>query len=76
MFEAKHDERVNLAWLTGLLTGTATNAPKDFPKSVQEFKDSMKPPKPMNPGQWGAMIDMMLAAAGTGTSEPSKVIEH
>jgi hypothetical protein len=67
--EAHQEDIVHLAWLTGMLTGTATNAPKNFPKSPSELIKKTEPPKPMTPRQWEAMIHFL---SGGNRQKPKK----
>ena len=60
---------MHLAWLTGMLTGTATNAPKSFPKSPDELLKRSEPAKPMTPKQWETMIKYL---SGGNKEKPKK----
>lgn len=55
------------AWYVAMLTGTATNAPKKFPKSPTELLEGSSQPKPFNRNQWQAVI-----AALTGGNREKK----
>lgn len=52
-----------------MLTGTATNAPKQFPKSPNELLKRSEPAKPMTPKQWETMIKYL---SGGNREKPKK----
>lgn len=68
--EVRQEEIVYLAWLTGMLTGTATNAPKSFPKRPDELLKKNTPEKPMTPKQWQSW--MHYVSDGVILKEPPK----
>lgn len=53
-----------------MLTGTATNAPKSFPKSPDELLKKSQPAKPMTPKQWETMIKYL--SGGNRKEKPEK----
>lgn len=58
----------SIAWLTGMLTATGVNDPKNFPKTVDDLLNKGKPPKPFNKDQWRAVIKALTG----GSDEPPK----
>lgn len=52
-----------------MLTGTATNAPKSFPKSPDELLKKATPAEPMTPKQWESMLQYM---SGGNRTKPKK----
>lgn len=68
--EASQEDAVYLAWLTGMLAGTATNAPKAFPKNPSELLKKSGSEKPMSPKQWQAW--MRYVSDGVILKEPPK----